>query len=72
MNGWDEWEFLKLRAELAGLFVQDSGVSVEFRVRAKRELGIDMQSGIFQRETELQEAGEWLKSHNVNLPGWQE
>ena len=53
MNGWDEWEFLKLRAQLAGLFVLDSGVSVEFRTKARRELGIDTQIGLFKRDTDL-------------------
>lgn len=61
----DKWEFLILRAQLAGIKTEDTGTHVIFRTNYGDSLRVlkEMESG-------EQDAATWLLARGVNLPGW--
>lgn len=62
---WNRWEFLKLRAQLAGIFVREHGNRIQFD-----NGGTDIAT-CTKDDTDYARAVEWLTGQGVNLPNWE-
>lgn len=67
-----KWEYLIWRAILAGMHVDDSGYSVEFRKPGPHgdDIAVFSKVAFHDGKPGEEAAGMWLLANDVTLPGW--